>query len=462
MFKENRALKRIYENAPPGLQSLALSCIGLKIRLQRYGKLFRKHTRNLLTNQYNTAAQWERMQYEKLCAIIKYARKEVPYYSFLNDISFKGASVHDVLDRIPILEKKTLRDKYSRLKAKGLKKMKVIELKTSGTTGMPLKTLHDINSHSLYWAAIHRMWIWAGCSYGDRRLSFTGNKIVPLDRKNTSYGRVDKSNNRMFMSSYHLGPETVDRYLEEIIWFKPVFIDGYPSSARYCAARALDRGMDLGIRACFPTAEMLLQHDREIIEKGFGTKVFNQYGSAESAALITECPAGRMHINPEIGIVEVLNEKGKRAAPGEAGIITVTALNNRAMPLIRYSTGDLAEGSPVYRKCECSREMPYVEKVIGRQDESVLTSDGRRIPMLSYNVIKWTDGIIESQIIQNSINDFELKIVPHREKYNPSQADKAVEKLKEYVGPDINVRIEVLDKIPRSSRSKFRAVISRV
>jgi phenylacetate-coenzyme A ligase PaaK-like adenylate-forming protein len=61
--------------------------------------------------------------------------------------------------------------------------------------------------------------------------------------------------------------------------------------------------------------------------------------------------------------VEVLDEEGRPCAPGETGRVVATSLNNFAMPLIRYETGDTAEvGAP----CPCGRGLPVLTRIMGR------------------------------------------------------------------------------------------------
>jgi len=105
--------------------------------------------------------------------------------------------------------------------------------------------------------------------------------------------------------------------------------------------------------------------------------------------------------------------------------------------------------------------MPIIEEIIGRQDEVVITKDGRRVPMLSYNVFKYTESVSESRIIQESVNEFVLQIVPD-DGYTDEQAHIAIKKLKDRVGEDITVKVQVLDSIPRTEAGKYRAVVSHV
>jgi len=428
----------------------------------RYDRRFESCSKKYRQHQWKDAENWRQDQLTKLQDITIHAKQTTEHYDDLHLEPIRSAtSPREALKHLPILESETLRQDPDTLVSSDMETDDCVALSTSGTTGTPKTTYHDEPSHIKYWAVMNRFWSWGGCRYGDRRASFTGNKIVPADQSEAPYGRHDLANNRLLLSSYHLGEETVDAYLDQIEEFEPEFIDGYPSSIRYCAQRAIETGRDIEIPACFPTAETLREEDREIIEEGLSTNVYNQYGSTESAAIVTECSSGHMHVNPEIGIVEVLNENGETVSEGEVGEIVLTALNNRAMPLIRYRIGDMARGPPTYCECECGRKMPIIEEIIGRQDEVVVTKDGRRVPMLSYNVFKYTERIDESRIVQESVDEFALQIVPD-DGYTDEQAQIAIKKLKDRVGEDIDVEVELLDSIPRTDAGKFRAVVSNV
>lgn len=462
-IQSNPIIQRAYALSPTPLQSAAVSVLGARIRHRRYNNSFHKFTQEYIKRQWKDKSFWIRHQNEKLTDIIKLARETTNHYQDL-PAEFKidrDRPPEVQMDGLPFLYGEAIKDQPEDLVSDTVDLSKCISHSTSGTTGTPKTTYHTPESQRQYWAAMNRFYRRGGVRYGDRRLSFTGNKIVPTDDTEGPYGRYDRANNRYLMSSYHLGERTVDDYLDEIEQFEPDFIDGYPSSISYCAQRAVETGREICIPAAFPTAETLRKEDRELIEEGFSTKVYNQYGSTESAALITECPHGTWHVNPEIGIVEVINDDGKPVSEGEIGELVLTGLNNEAMPLIRYRIGDMARGPPTYEECECGWHTPVIEEIIGRQDEVVVTADGRRIPMLSYNVFKYADKIEESQIIQESVDEFVLRIVPGSG-YTDDQANLVTEKLKDRVGEDISVEVELLDEIPKTSSGKFRAVISKV
>lgn len=460
-LKSNETLKSVYNILPAPLQTAVITAVGANIRRKRHTGTFKKYRDQYLNQQWEDRDYWNRYQIRALNNILELARQQTDYYSNLTSVEFDpDVPVHRQMVGLPFLSEETIRDAPMSLVTDESRVDDAITLSTSGTTGTPKQTHHTVKSQSMYWAAMDRFWRQGGCSYGDRRASFTGNKIVPTHRDRDPYGRVDYANNRLMLSSYHLGENTVDKYLDLLEEFDPKFIDGYPSAIRFCARHALQADRDVRIPACFPTAEMLREEDRKIIEEGLSTKVYNQYGATESAALITECSQGNLHVNPEIGIVEVVDEDGRPVDEGELGELVLTGLTNELMPLIRYRIGDLARGQPKYRDCNCGRSMPVIEEIIGRQDETIITEDGMRVPMLSYNVFKNKEGVKESQIIQEDYTTIRVKVVPADDFGSPTE-ENIVEDIRDKVG-DVDVHVEIVDKIDRTNSGKFRSVINNV
>jgi phenylacetate-CoA ligase len=452
-------LQSIYERVPSPLQSTIVSVRGLQNARARYGREFHAAVEGMMGGQWRSADEWEALQAGRLGSLLDYARANVPFYRDLPRPP-AGASVAEMLRSLPLLAKASVRADPRAFHSRELPRLPVVRFRTSGTTGAPLEMVHTHHAHATLWAGMERFWRAAGVRSGDRRLSFTGNRVVPDASSRGPFGRVDRANARMLMSVYHLGEQTVDRYLDEMERFRPAFLDGYPSALLVCARRLLQTGRRLRVVACFPTAETLSAEDRAVLEAGFGTRVYNQYGSAEGATLVTECPAGSLHVNPEVGTLEVLRDDGTEASPGEVGWVVLTTLLNHAMPLLRYRIGDMAAAAPPGR-CACGRQMPVVGEIAGRQDDVVVTRDGRRIGMLSFNVFKWTTGIAASQIVQETVDHFVLKLVPG-EGYDSRQAEVAVAALRERVGADVRVDVQVVDDLPRGANGKFRAVVSRV
>ena len=58
-------------------------------------------------------------------------------------------------------------------------------------------------------------------------------------------------------------------------------------------------------------SEMLYDFQRERIERVFGCQVFDFYGMTERVAFAAQCERGRMHVNPEYGVLEIVDAQGR-------------------------------------------------------------------------------------------------------------------------------------------------------
>lgn len=77
------------------------------------------------------------------------------------------------------------------------------------------------------------------------------------------------------------------------------------------------------------------------------------------------------HTYPDIEIFECVDpESGEPVGPGERGELIYTALEGRGSCVIRYRTGDIAEGGIVYDPCPgCSRIVPRVSTTLSRRSD---------------------------------------------------------------------------------------------
>lgn len=126
------------------------------------------------------------------------------------------------------------------------------------------------------------------------------------------------------------------------------------------------------------------------------------------------------------------------------------------MGLIRYSPGD--NGKLVY---PAAGKIDYytIQEIAGRDDDLVITREGRRIGRLD-TVFKKDLGILEAQIVQEDFEHFTLNLVPDAT-YQESTKQIIIESLKERVG-DVQIEVVLMTKIPRTKMGKFRAVISKI
>ncbi len=105
------------------------------------------------------------------------------------------------------------------------------------------------------------------------------------------------------------------------------------------------------------------------IERIWKCEVFVHYGMTETCyGFAVDCPYHNgMHIRNRDYCVEIIDPvTHKRLPDGAKGIVVISSLRREAMPLIRYSTGDL--GVMTTEPCGCGHSLPRIERVFGRVD----------------------------------------------------------------------------------------------
>jgi phenylacetate-CoA ligase len=180
--------------------------------------------------------------------------------------------------------------------------------------------------------------------------------------------------------AFDVRPMTAERLsaaLRVLHRYRPALIVGYPSALFALARHQLETGEGRGItppRYILTTGELLYEFQRRTIESAFGARVVEEYGCQELGVIASEDDRGEWLVNWQHLIVEILRG-GRPAHAGEMGEIVVTNLHSRAMPLVRYATGDVVTAPRAPR----DPEMPItvLPRIEGRTSDVLITTDGR-------------------------------------------------------------------------------------
>jgi len=239
---------------------------------------------------------------------------------------------------------------------------------------------------------------------------------------------------------------------------------GYPSTIALFCQLAFQQGYDLsnvGVEVVFSTAEVLYDHQKEIISNAFGKiPVVDGYGSREGGFVSHECPEGSMHVIEQNIIVEYLHDE-KPVGPGEDGEIVVTHLDNWAMPFIRYRTGDVAQFDN--QPCDCGRHLSVMKKIQGRTTDFVVTPDGRWQHGLSLiYVVRDVPGVAEFKIIQEAVDHVNVLLKIEKGLFPEDGKVRIIEGFKKRMGHTVNVDIEMVDEIKKDASGKYRYVVSKI
>lgn len=449
----------LFDHSPIWLQERLFEGKALVRKVLREGNQFRRAMQEVRESQWLGEEALRDYQLSRMRGIVRHAARYVPYYQE----QFRRAGIVPAelealedFSRIPLLSKgdvvsagrMLLSRKHHGLKIKGA---------TSGSTGLSLEGYRDLAAIVRENAFVWRQLEWAGMRRGDRRAWIRGDMIVPLARREPPYWRMNRVDNMLMLSSFHLSESSAPEYIQAMEHYDPCIIQAYPSSISFLARSLEARGKlysGQSLKGIVTSSETLLPDQRDVIETRFKCKVFDWYGSYERVAAIGTCEHGRYHIISDYGLVELLPSDDGRAE------IVGTGFDNFVMPLLRYRTGDAVIPAEAGERCDCGRSFPVVKNVVGRIDDYVKTPDGRQIGMFAI-IFDGLRNIWEVQAIQEARDEIRILVVPMRE-FGVEDEREIVARAQNLVGPAMRIRVERVTEIKRTERGKIRTVICRV
>ncbi|UCB47278.1 MAG: phenylacetate--CoA ligase family protein [Spirochaetota bacterium] len=422
-----------------------------------------KLRRFLEKSQWFSQEKLQRYQLNRLRVILSHAYENVPYYrSLFSELQFNPQDVTslDDLKKIPILTKDIVRKNFNILIARNAKSFNPVLTRTSGTSGESVEFYLDRPSNILEFCYYWRYWSWAGYRIGDTFAEF-GNFYFLTHREDIhKIHHFNPFTKRLILNGILFSYENIDKYIEVIDKHKPLFLKGLASTLYIFALFLKKRGQsNLSFKAVFSTGEMLIESQRAVIEEVFQCKVFDSYGHMERTVAISECPNGGYHINLEYGIMEIEQQKNSNEE-SRIGRIIGTSLHNFSMPLLRYDVGDLVEIKKESIYCSCKRGLPLIGKIHGRQEDSVITPDGRVLTSI-YMIFELVEDIEFGQIIQKDKNRLVLRIVK-KESYSAESETKLLSIVRDFVGDIMKIDIDYtnIEEIKKQDSHKFRVVVS--
>ena len=239
--------------------------------------------------------------------------------------------------------------------------------------------------------------------------------------------------------------------------FDPDVVYGLPSALLEAGRHLQQEGQRLRVRALFTSGELLQGGVRDSLSNAFQAPVYDVYGTSETKEIAWECPAGGRHINADVVHVEVVDEAGRRLPDGVEGDLVATVLVNRAMPLLRYRTGDRAALRT--EACACGCAMPLLGVMTGRSADTLVMRDGLRVsPYALTCAIERIPGVLRYQVSQ--LDQARVRVRAILE----SAADRNVvtaqvrTALRYDVAPFLDADVEFVDHLPTGARAKFRVV----
>jgi len=416
----------------------------------------------------------ERLQSERLTALVKRVYDKVPYYKAqMDDAGVKPSDIKgiDDISMLPFTYKDDLRKNYPF----GLFTVPMEEVvrvhASSGTTGKPtvvgytpedIKVWAGLMARSMAAAGatrsdmIHNAYGYGlftgglGAHYGGEALGAT---VIPVSGGNTK---------RQIMLMQDFG-STV--------------LLCTPSYALNIAEVMADMGVDPGslkLRVGVFGAEPWSENMREEIERKLGLTALNIYGLSEvmGPGVSMECLEGRdgLHIFEDHFIAEIIDpETGAQLPYGQSGELVFTTITKEAFPVVRYRTKDITRLMP--EPCRCGRTHVRMDRIQGRTDDMLIIRGVNLFPTQIEHVLMGIREVEPHYMLvvdrQGSLDTIEVQVEVSEEVF--SDEVKVMEKLsrriqaeiKDLLGVSCSVKLVEPRTIARSEGKAQRVIDKR-
>jgi phenylacetate-CoA ligase len=411
------------------------------------------HLDALLRTQALSREQVLDKQARDLADIVAWAAAHTDYYAerFGADAP-AGLAFAD----LPILAKDDVRAHLDALLARGTPPGQAKLGHTGGSTGKPLAFWYDDAKHELMRAGMCRGYMMSGWRPGQKILNFWGARqdVVPggVFGQRFGLGLDDFIAAEKTIAAWEYSEANLEQWARFIRSYRPTLLQGYASALTELARHVLARRMAMpkSLIGVYSTAEVLDDSQRELMQRAFGCKVFNQYGSREVPNMACECRHGNMHVFTDMVYLE------SRPLEGEERLL-VTSLTNRLMPFIRYDIGD--SGRLLDGACGCGSPFPLMAMGMCRRNDLIATRGGKRIHPSYFNRLLYgLTQIRQYQWVQRGLDRIELNLVASERLPEATVAD-LVAHLRVDVDPGMTLQVNYPDDIPRTVSGKHRFVI---
>ena len=433
----------------------------MKIELQQKTESFlllyhyiRNHgyIRNIYNKKYI-----KRIQDKKLRRIIKHAYNSSLYRDKFIQAGLTPKDILCVEDlyKFPILTKTELKEWMTReLKDNASKYEKWHRDNTSGSTGTPLQVRYTPYEHAGMMAKIFMIYKIAGQNiFLNTMFSISS----PAHQGGETKSFIKKLGLAVKYRTSQL--DEPKKIVEKFNSTKPDLLNANVSHILSMIEYAENNGIVLHQpKIVVSTAEKMTDERLALMRKHFGDQctIMDNYGSIETGAMA--CNVTRdvyiKHFIYPYNCFIVKDEEGKKS---NHGIIYITSLFQKEIPLINYELGDIVE----------TREengVTVICKVEGRQDDWIKFKDGTKVPFQHvYEMMSPIEGIIKYKAIQEDYMHLVLKCVKLNESYDTIAIEKKIqENAKEIFHDRIEVVVEWVDDIEVERNGKIRMLISKV
>jgi len=428
-------------------------------------------------------SQLRDLQSKRLKNLVKYLEEKSNFYP--DKFKELGVSSNDIksiedITKLPITYKTDLRNTYPF----GMLTVPKSQLQrihcSSGSTGKPTVVGYTKEDIDIFSEVVARSLNAAGAKPGMQLHNAYGYGIF-TGGLGLHYGAE-----KLGMHVLPISGGMTTRQVDLITDFKPEVICCSPSYALTIADEMAKRGMDsenCSLKYAVLGSEAWTEAIRDHVESSLGVEATNIYGLSEiiGPGVANEDweEKGGSYIWEDHFYAEILDPKTKLPVPmGKQGVLVLTTLTKKGMPLLRYWTNDITS---LYYDPDAKRSMVKMNPIVGRADDMLIVRGVNVYPSQIEEAFSHIEGVIPNYYLtplekQQMIVQLEVDVeVSHQmlkdknlTKGNREYDDfiemfsKRVQaEIKKRVGITTHVKIHEQDSLPKCTGGKIDRILKK-
>lgn len=444
------SIGRLYASVPPEI---------------RHGRAYGQFAQELAIR--DPAAVRQRAE-GKLRETLNWAVDTVPAYRDYAMAVKSAVSIDEALAALPAYAKLDIKVDEARFISSALPPSARLEMFTGGSTANPMRFyLQRGVSRPKETAYIADFDARAGVKPRALILNLRGRTVPGAEKPGGAIWMHEPIRRHLILSSDHLEPQHMPRYVDALRQWKPEYIQAFPS-ALYPLARWFSENpapdITGRIRAIQLTSENTYGFQLDMLRKVFDCPVLMHYGHSERVLMACSMPDDdRYFFWPLYGHLELLDASGRPVTePGVLGEITGTSFDNRVMPFVRYRTGDFGmwSGKPGHPSLP---GYPVLERIEGRLQEFVVGADHRLISITTLGAAHFSElaRALAIQYEQHTAGHLILNVVMPVPLNDAGRANiqRAV---REKTQGSCEVEVREVAEIPRTGRGKHKMMVQHM
>ncbi len=360
--------------------------------------------------QFKSKEEIAAFQDERLKQAIEYVGKNSPFYKKMfadNHINVSDIKTVADLQKLPVTTKKDLQEHNKEFFCVPMEEITDI-VTTSGTMGDPVivgLTKNDLDR----------------LAYNEY-LTFSAAQLTKSDiiQEMTTIDRRFMAGLAYFLGAVKLGAGVVrvGNGIPELQWdtinrIHPTVCMVVPSFLMKLIDYAEAHGIDYhncSLKKAVCIGESLRNPDfsftvlsQKIHDRWPELQLFTTYASTEMQTGFSECQCGcGGHHQPELIVVEFLDENNQPVADDQPGEVTITTLGIEGFPLVRFKTGDVCYHHT--EPCKCGRNTMRLSSILGRKGQMIKFKGTTLFPSSMSDVLDDIQGLA-GYIIEVSTNE---------------------------------------------------------